>query len=295
METIKKWIKDNARPLEVSILNYHFNDGHIEDIISELKKYQNKDGGFGHGLEPDFRNPESTPMASIYAGDILYRLNLQADHPMIVELVNYFLNTPYKNGWMYFTSIPSNNDYPHAPWWHYKKEDYISAYNPTAAIIGFLYRYLDEEHPMFSEVEKAVDQAVKYLIQEEVTEMHELRCFNDMYEYVCEGIDCFNLKRRLLELNNLVIEKDSENWLNSYSAKPTQVIVSLNTPGVQDMMPLIKEELRLTYENREKDGGFFVPWSWGQYEKVFKKARKEWQGILALHFLLKIKYFKIDI
>jgi hypothetical protein len=103
------------------------------------------------------------------------------------------------------------------------------------------------------------------------------------------------LKRRLLELNNLVIEKDSEKWLNSYSAKPTQVIVSLNTPGVQDMMPLIKEELRLTYENREKDGGFFVPWSWGQYEKIFKKARKEWQGILALHFLLKIKYFKIDI
>ncbi len=295
MENIKKWIMSYARDLEKVMYQVYFEDGNKKDLIRTLKAYQNSDGGFGNSLEPDFRNSGSNPIACQFAANILHSLNLEKDHPMIQKLINYLINTQYKKDWFYYFRIPSNNDYPHAPWWHHTDDNEIEGYNPTASIIGFLYRYMDESDPMYNTIEQKVDQAISYFINHDITEMHELKCFNELYEYICECIDCSNFRKKLMEQNLKAIEQDANKWFNSYSAKPTQVIVSMHSPGVNEMMDLIHLELVTSFNKRNPQGVFDIPWEWGQYNQEFENAKIEWMGIVAIKMLKFIKEFKVEV
>jgi len=62
--SINQFFKDQARDLEKYLFEYYFQGGNGAKIIEALKKYQNNDGGFGNGLESDFRQPFSSPMAT---------------------------------------------------------------------------------------------------------------------------------------------------------------------------------------------------------------------------------------
>src|SRR4029077_4348551 len=48
-----------------------FADGPAEPVIEALRGYRNRDGGFGHALEPDLRCPASQPAPTLYALEIL--------------------------------------------------------------------------------------------------------------------------------------------------------------------------------------------------------------------------------
>ena len=294
MEKIIHWIKNNARPLEKQLYLYFFEGEPKEDVLKELKTFQNKDGGFGYGLEPDFINPNSNPIDSWKAARILDDLKLDKKHPMIQLLVNYFLNTEDKDDWMYYFRVKSNNDYPHAPWWHYTDENKINGYNPTVSILGFLYKYLDSTHPKYKDIEKQVDQAIHYLMENDVEEMHELVNFNEFYEYSCNHIDCANIHQRLLYLNTKVIEQDTSKWFTTYCAKPTQVFISMHSPGASEMMSLIHQELKSLFDHRNEEGVFDITWSWNQYPEAFKKAEKIWKGIIALKTLRIIQEYQFE-
>ena len=54
-----EFISVNARPLERARFDYHFASGPISDVLTQLEAFQNNDGGFGHGIEPDLRMPLS--------------------------------------------------------------------------------------------------------------------------------------------------------------------------------------------------------------------------------------------
>ncbi|WP_209443676.1 hypothetical protein [Paenibacillus camerounensis] len=43
--------------------------------------------------------------------------------------------------------IASNNEYPHAPWWH---TDSDSTFNPTAILAGFILQHADRESLLFA-------------------------------------------------------------------------------------------------------------------------------------------------
>ena len=64
-QEIRTWIHRNARQLELSVWNYFFENGSREAVIDALSYYQNEDGGFGHAVEPDGWNPESSPYATL--------------------------------------------------------------------------------------------------------------------------------------------------------------------------------------------------------------------------------------
>ena len=62
MEKAREFIYRNARPLELAQWQYHFENGSKENVLAVLSFYQNKDGGFGHALEADSWNPNSSPV-----------------------------------------------------------------------------------------------------------------------------------------------------------------------------------------------------------------------------------------
>lgn len=117
--TIDKWMHRNAREIDLLVWQCLFEQGNPGDVIAALKQYQNADGGFGQALEPDNWNPDSTPYTTLHAIGILGHIGfVDYRHSMYQDIIRYLGNTPdfsMEHGWNF--TIPSNDRYPHAPWW----------------------------------------------------------------------------------------------------------------------------------------------------------------------------------
>ena len=72
IEAAKNFVIKNARPLELSLYKYFFENEDKSNALTELRNFQNDDGGFGHGLEADNWNPNSNPIATNDAIITLY-------------------------------------------------------------------------------------------------------------------------------------------------------------------------------------------------------------------------------
>ncbi|MGM9601024.1 MAG: hypothetical protein ACI3W5_05490 [Faecousia sp.] len=132
------FIYQNARPLDLARWQYLFENGSRESVLKALAVYQNADGGFGHGLEADCWNPESSPIQTWAATEILREVHMnEKTHPMIQGILRYLETTEDFDGHSWANTIPSNDRYPHAPWWSYTPAEEIN-YNPTASLIGFV-------------------------------------------------------------------------------------------------------------------------------------------------------------
>lgn len=84
-------IREYGRPLEKTIFDNHFSNGNSKKILDELKKFQNDDGGFGHGIESDFRLPYSSPMATSVGVRHLSEIDdTKEAREMIKSAIDYF-------------------------------------------------------------------------------------------------------------------------------------------------------------------------------------------------------------
>jgi len=291
MKHAVKWMKKHARPLEKALYRFHFEQGNDSDVVEALMVYQNDNGGFGHGLEPDFLNPNSNPIDCWVASKIIDEIGLSRDHEMVIKLVKYLKTTPHKKDFMYYYTIKTNNDYPHAPWWHYENNKKIQGYNPTASLLGFLFNYLDLKDDLYPTIIKMIDQAIKYFMVQEHVEMHELKCFNELYDYIYLDMDVKKFEVKLKEMNLKTIEKDEDKWLTTYCPKPLQVISSKHSPGYEQIKDLIKQELKLSKDSMHEEGYVEVLWSWLDDMDDFLISKKAWQGILTLDVLKNIKAY----
>ena len=71
-------------------------------------------------------------------------------HPMIQKLISWYAGGACFNGKSWDITVPSSNDYPHAPWWHSESESTCHTdYNGTAQIAGFLIRYAPRQSEAF--------------------------------------------------------------------------------------------------------------------------------------------------
>ena len=60
----REFLKTQARPLDRALFEVRFEGASVEHVVDELAAFQNKDGGFGHALEPDLRTPTSSALIS---------------------------------------------------------------------------------------------------------------------------------------------------------------------------------------------------------------------------------------
>lgn len=96
----------------------------------------------GHGLEVDSWNPNSSPIQTCTAIEILREIDFtDKNHPLIQGILCYLSSGKDFDGTSWANVIESNNEYPHAPWWHSESESSCyNIYNPTATIAGFILR-----------------------------------------------------------------------------------------------------------------------------------------------------------
>lgn len=118
----RNFINRFARPIDLARWKFHFEGGTKDDVADALAAYQNEDGGFGHGLEADLFNPHSSPIQTCHAIEMLREIGyLEASHPIILGMLRYLDSGADfdEQHAQWLNVLPTNNDYPHAVWWHY--------------------------------------------------------------------------------------------------------------------------------------------------------------------------------
>jgi hypothetical protein len=288
------YMNSEARPLERAIFNYYFNDSSADDILDSLETFQNSDGGFGNGIEPDFKLMQSSPMATSIGLRHLSKVD-KSDRAqkMIAKAIEY-LETSFdcdRNGWY---SVPSNdNNYPHAPWWEFREDinmtviDY-SFGNPTAELIGYLYKYKKylNNLDVYLLINYAIDNLNK---RTEFNSEHEIFCYIRMYNALDEEFSN-QIKDTLKLAVSQLVNINQYQWMN-YVPTPLRFINMESKDFFGIEREFIDQNLDYLVDKLEEEGRILPTWQWDKYLEEWEITKTEWMGILTLECLLSLLKF----
>ncbi|MCM3783023.1 hypothetical protein M3231_08540 [Neobacillus mesonae] len=173
VEMAGSFIYTHARLLDRLRFAHLTGQGSPEAVMKSLAAYQNKDGGFGHALEPDIRSPYSQPQGAEFALHLMDEAGIFPESIMtgLGQFLERYSN-PQTGGWPY--SFRSVNEHPHAPWWTTESDDAASI-NPTGTIVSLLLKSNDW-HPFLKEkwFNKAAEYTWDTLDRTDLTEFHDI-------------------------------------------------------------------------------------------------------------------------
>ena len=285
-----KYITENARPLELAVFRYFFEEGSNKDVIDELSRFQNANGGFGHGLEPDFFNPNSSPIATNDAIITLSRVNaLDKGSDIVKGIVRYLESHDSfdedKKRWLF--AIDSNKDYPHAIWWE-KKGDGISKFNPSVSLAAFMVCY-GKRTPLYEEI---IKEAVEYLGNEKISG-DAVNCYLLAYELLTSNsindiVDLNTFKALLCNAIENCICKDISKYGVEYVPMPSVIFTRKYTEFITpEIKPLINAEKDILGKLQMENGGFDITWKWyTPYTDEYEQARNWWRPRITIEKLL---------
>jgi hypothetical protein len=269
-----------ARLLERHRFAYLFLDGKRLAVLEALRPYQNPDGGFGNGLEPDVRGPVSQPVPTWMALCILDEAAAFAD-PMITRICDYLLSITTVEGGVPFV-LPSVRDYPRAPWWETGDQPPASL-NPTAAIAALLHKHR-VEHPWLI---SATEYCWRKLDTMDKTDPYEMRAVLPFLDFVP---DCQRAEEVFASIGPKILEQklvalsptaqgDTHTPLN-FASRPQSLARRLFSDQV------IEAHLDALASAQQEDGGWQFNWlAWNPV------AALEWRGIVTIEALVTLRAY----
>ena len=319
-------IRECGRSLEIYKFDRYFHNGNCESILEELKKYQNGDGGFGHGLEPDFRMPFSSPKATAIGIMQLSEINhLEEAQQRIKAAINY-LESVYqmeRKGWC-IASTEINN-FPHAPWWHCNSEGKtvldMDWGNPSAQITACLYKYRNyvKHLDVYELVENAIarieskndflnrdkyfvptlnmeyapEHIKAYFRSEKLFDSRgEIACYIKLHNVLPQKFQ-ERLEKRIRVAVSQIIEHDESKW-NSFVPTPLDFVAGPDKSHFGVSEQEIDGNLDFLVSLFEKHGRIIPSWTLKRDyydDKGLMPAYAEWIGVLTLNALLTLKIY----
>lgn len=299
LESIRRWMYRNARPLDLARWQYYFEGGSAEAVLQALAAYQNEDGGFGHALEADCWNPESAPMQTWTAPCILREVGAPKGHPVAQGILRYLGSGAHFVDGLWQGAIPSNNDFPHAPWWTFTERSWEDwGYNPTASLTGFILQYDEPGSALYQKGEALAKHAAADFIagRTKSDDMHEVTVFWELLA-CCKAAgrtDLFDEKAyegRLKSAVRALIGNDPSDWTQGYVCTPSRFIRSPQSPFYPGSEGLPEQECDLLIQNRNAHGVWNLTWTWGAYEREFAISENWWKANLVIQNLLFLRAF----
>ena len=301
LDQIRNWIYRNGRRLEVAVWQCEFEGGSREAVIEAMKPYQNEDGGMGHALEADNWNPASSPYTTMIALQVLDRIGWNDPaHPVLQGILKFFESGKYYQDGLWLFSIPSNDDYPRAPWWTYDEErNKTESLGITVLTAALLMKYTSPESVLH---QKAMEIAAKLL-----ETLESLAEFGDMgmagYCTLLETIkergmeELFAYEKLAGILSEKVyrsIERDTEKWMY-YGMRPSTCIHAPESLCYKGNEEIIEKELDYLIETRQEGGVWSIPWTWfdlmEKYAKEFAISENWWKAEKAIEKLVFLRNF----
>jgi hypothetical protein len=269
-----------ARLLDRRRFAYLFLDSEQQAVLEALRPYQNPDGGFGNGLEPDIRAPLSQPVPSWTALCILDEAGSFAD-PMVSQVCDYLLTITTAEGGVPFALL-SVRDYPHAPWWEIGDQPPASL-NPTAAIAALLHKH-HIEHPWLS---AATEYCWHKLDSLDKTDPYEMRAVLPFLEFVPDRQRAEKVFARvgpkILQQNLVALSPTTQEETHSplnFASHPQSLARRLFSDEV------IEAHLDALASAQQEDGGWQFNWpAWNPATAL------EWRGIVTIEALVTLRAY----
>lgn len=285
-------LRSQARALEVALAEVWLADGPMQPALEALRAYQNADGGFGRGLEPDIRGQASSVIATTVALERLHALCQTADCPMVEGAMCYLVSQQREPGyWPLVTE--ANTDGPRAPWWQTEHPagdldlDQATA-NPGAEVLRYLHVY-----PQYAPraLREQVQESVLDLAQShKEIEMHGLLCYDRLLNCrACPGDFREQLIGALRPRISQAVEKDPEKW-SGYGLLPTEIVQTPASPWYEDLRVAVETRLDFEVDAIERDGKVSPNFAWAEGE-LGEQVGREWSGVLTLAALVRLKAF----
>lgn len=296
-EEIRRWMYRNARPLELARWQYHMENGTEKAVLHALSVYQNEDGGFGHALEADNWNPNSSPYSTGTAIQIFRELGIYNPNHGMVSQAFAFLDSnlyPSPYGWPF--TIPTNNRFPHAPWWSCSEENnHQSGYHAAGGLAGYILRCGDQESSLYHKALQTADGIVDKLLRSGTTDIHEIGIYASLLTDILSArlTDRFDyelLHKHISQMVDHSIERNPENWPR-YSMRPSHYIRSPESLFYKGNEVIMEQELDFILSSRQPNGVWPISWQWDGYPNEFAIAERWWQGHLAISNVLLLHHF----
>jgi len=290
-----QFMREEARPLERALFAYYFEKGSRTSVLAALVPYQNPDGGFGHGIEPDIRSEASTVIGTVAALDIMRRVRANEDTPGLPAALGYLVEAYDVDSGRWPIVPPDIEDAPHAPWWGYadSAENFLGFWaNPRASVVAHLQQYLRLSPSPFTENARqaVVDDLMRY---SQRMEMHDLLCFLDLLE--TDGLPREHYESILDKLRRALphsVVTEPAKW-GGYGLQPLEVVYFPGSPlaGVLDQA-VIDANLDYFIDEQQPNGSWAPNWTWDFIDAdAWAAADREWRGILTLRKLRTLRAY----
>jgi len=297
-ERARDFIKTQARPLDRALFEYRFEQASVESILVELAHFQNDDGGFGHGLEPDVRTPASSALATGIGLRLLKELGCPAGHPMVRRAVEFLLATFDASSKVWRVVPTQTNEFSHAPWWHDDGASLVRTFDgfriiPRAEIVGLLYHYATLVPTEW--LDDVTESTVAHI--ETVEELGSGGGSDIIYALSLAETEelperfTSRLVRRVRAVAPNVVSRDPQQW-SSYCITPLKLATSPRSIVADLLAEDLRAHLDYQIEHQTPEGTWEPSWSWGKlYPEVWWQAKQEWRGSLTLDTLTTLRAF----
>lgn len=279
----RNFVLSNARIIERRLFRFHFNDGTKEGIFHAVLAYQNPDCGFGHGLEPDTSSPESQPLFTQMALDILDEIDC-FEKAVINRVLEYLVSITTDSGGVPWMLNPASN-YPRA--FHFDLVDELPAIHPTAPILGLLIKHR-VEHPWMKKAEQFCWDGIAASIEAKCSDwfLRHIVFLEQRMDDPRAEVEIAKIKERILAPGIISFDPSQENIGLHGNPSP------LNYAPTPDsgLRPVFSDEQverdldRLIVQQHE-DGG------WATSYGISPGTRLEWDGMYTLNVLKILKAY----
>lgn len=270
----RDFVRREARLVEGRLFGTVFEGADPAGVVDALRGYQNADGGFGHGLEPDKRCPDSLALDVQIAFETLLTAGARDDE-MVRRAADWLQSVATPDGAVSLCA-PAVEGYPRAE--HITEWTYAPGLNPTAGLVGLLHE-LGVEHPWR-------EQAGAW-------------CASELANGLPEDAHAMLVSMGYLQHTGTVDLDQIRDWLPKLShyradaADPSYGMTPLHFAPTPDSFwrPLfddaqIEAHLDRLVADQQSDGGWALTW-----EPPSQTATLEYRGIVTVSALRTLKAY----
>lgn len=278
-EAARSFVETSGRPLDAALLSQRLGDADDDAVLGALVAFQNADGGFGHGLEPDTTSPASTAIATSIGLRYLTRLATPARRPTVIAAIEWLDGALDRERGVWPIVGQDVELAPHAPWWSWSEELAESwngfRFNPTAEILAHLYSFGELAPAAMLE---CVEAGLRRTLAEVdlLDGAYDLKCAIRLAESDGAPPDLAQSLTALLR-RSIAAQDAADEHGSPFDAAPTPA-----SPFADLVDGRIEPAITGLIAAQDEDGGWTPFWDWSFVDaKAWVKAKAEWRGHLT--------------
>ncbi len=286
VDALEAHLLAQARPLDWALWQVWRGRMGWEQGLTHLLPYQNADGGFGRGIEPDVWHPASSPLATTVALQYAHALGVPRTHAVWHRAHAYLMGSYDAVAGKWHPMTTGVNAFPHAPWWHADADTGQNALdgdwpNPTVEIIGALSAGVPTWEPLTG----LYAALVAYVDQAETMEAHALACYVRAYATVPDAVQRA-IFPPLVRLVRSTVHADPAAWATAYVPTPLDYVQAPTSPFFADMHDVVAMQLDQWVTHVQTQGLWYPTWQWGRDADAWQLARQWWAGKMTVERLI---------